>query len=350
MKSGQWLDARIDAYKLQSKLDPVLRLITTNGFQIAWNHDFDTLDPRLTWRSPNEQQVILQVFGFIYPANAEIQLSGGAAGVYRLHLKNDAPPEAACNEREPNDDFKTARPLTLSESVSGALSANGDQDHYRVTLAKDQTIEAQVAAAELGSPLDPLVILQDGNGKELARNDDASDATRDSRLEWKAPADADYQVVVGSLIHSTTPQFTYQLNVRPLSPDFSANVPEHAFAFTQGETNLVKVNLKRLRGFTNDVSLRFDGLPEGVISDRVSVDAKGGEVNLSVVTATNAPPWSGPVNIVAVTSGLPGERPVNYELVSRSVDNGVPGGYSKLLLEETPHVWLTIKAKVPEKK
>jgi hypothetical protein len=30
--------------------------------------------------------------------------------------------------------------------------------------------------------------------------------------------------------------------------------------------------------------------------------------------------------------------------VSRTVDNGVPGGYSKLLVESTDQLWLTLKA------
>jgi hypothetical protein len=46
------------------------------------------------------------------------------------------------------------------------------------------------------------------------------------------------------------------------------------------------------------------------------------------------------------------QRPAIFSLVSRSENNGVPGGYSKLLVEETEEFWLTVKPpkeKPPEK-
>jgi hypothetical protein len=46
------------------------------------------------------------------------------------------------------------------------------------------------------------------------------------------------------------------------------------------------------------------------------------------------------------------ERPATFELVTRSENNGVPGGYSKVLVERTDQLWLTVKtkAKSDEKK
>src|SRR4030095_4427626 len=58
LREGEWLDARVDAYTLMSEVDAVLRLVTSTGEPLAWNHDFITLDPRLVWRSPAEQTVV----------------------------------------------------------------------------------------------------------------------------------------------------------------------------------------------------------------------------------------------------------------------------------------------------
>ena len=53
LQAGQTLVARLEAYTLQSPLDPVLRLLDAQGVQVAWNHDeVRSLDPLLAWRAP----------------------------------------------------------------------------------------------------------------------------------------------------------------------------------------------------------------------------------------------------------------------------------------------------------
>ena len=49
--AGRQLVAAVDSHVLMSKLDAVLRLVSTNGQQLAWNHDFSTIDPRLEWKA-----------------------------------------------------------------------------------------------------------------------------------------------------------------------------------------------------------------------------------------------------------------------------------------------------------
>ena len=58
LKAGEQLEARIDSVVLMSRLDAVLRLVTTNGQQLAWNHDFATIDPRLAWTTDRDQTVV----------------------------------------------------------------------------------------------------------------------------------------------------------------------------------------------------------------------------------------------------------------------------------------------------
>lgn len=334
LKAGEWLDARLDSYVLMSKLDPVLRLLDTNGFQIAWNHDFDCLDPRLVWRSPREQTVILQVFGFVYPANAEIQLSGGSGGAYRLRL--------ARGSSDPLAEECSAKGLALGGAVCGAVCPAGEKDRYKVSLKKGQWVEARAAAAAIGSPLDPWLAIEDSTGKELSRNDDA-EGTRDPRLEWQAPADGEFAFVVGSVTSQGREEFRYRLTLQALAPDFSVTVPEQAFVLKPGETNVLKLNLNRQRGFTNEVELVFRGLPESVAGESRK-DAKGGELSLNLVAATNAPAWNGPFAIAAKDLATGAEKLARFELTSRTENNGVPGGYSKLAIDSFDALWLTVLA------
>lgn len=340
LRAGEWLDARVESHTLMSKVDPVLRLLTTNGFQIAWNHDFDSFDPRLVWLSPKDQNVVLQVFGFVYPANAEIQLTGGAGGIYRLHLSTARTNPLAVPAPQHAS-------VTLSgEPVDGLICGPANTVQHKLALKKDAWIEATVAAARIGSKLDPWVSFSDSAGKELARNDD-SEGTRDARLEWRVPADGEYLCTVGSITRRGGDQHRYRLHVRELAPDYHASVEQSDWTLKPGETNQVKVKVKRLRGFTNELKIAFATLPEGVSSDGPKVDSNGGDLNIALIAATNAPAWNGVVHLTAADTTTSEAHPVEFELVSRSENNGVPGGYSKLLIEKTDALWLTV-LKTPE--
>jgi hypothetical protein len=351
LKGGQWLDAAVDSYTLLAKLDPVLRLVTTNGYQLAWNHDFASLDPRLVWQAPYDLTGVIQVFGFAYPADSDIRLSGGPAAVYRLHLNvaDQAPGDLreSPTENEPNNSATNAPSLELPATVIGTICPARDLDRFKLALKKDQTIEARVQAASLGSPLDAWLAIENSAGKENARNDDA-DNSRDPRLEWKAPEDGQFYVVVGSVTHQGTTDCRYHLSIKTLEPDYRVTSSADALAATPGSTNTLKLLFKRLRGFTNELSASVEHLPEGVRAEDLDIPAKDGDLSLKIVVATNAPASNGPFQVSVRDKASGAQRHVPFELVSRSENNGVPGGYSKLLVERTDDLWLTVKP--PEQK
>lgn len=351
LKAGQWLDAAVDSYTLLAKLDPVLRLVTTNGYQLAWNHDFASLDPRLIWQAPYDLSAVLQVFGFVYPADSDIRLSGGANGVYRLHLALSGETPAVLSEpateREPNDSTNNAPALELPVETVGTICPTADVDRFRLSLKKDQSIEARVQAAGIGSPLDAWLAIQDANGKELARNDDAENS-RDPRLEWKAPGDGSYLIAIGSVTHQGSTDCRYHLVVKTVRAEYRLTSGADAVSVAAGETNILKLNLRRLRGFTNELAASFKGLPEGVAAEEAVLPAKDGDVSLPLIAATNAPAFNGPFQVMVTDKQTKEERPATFHLVSRTENNGVPGGYTKLLIESTDQLWLTVKPKAAE--
>ena len=340
VREGEWLEARVDAYSLMSKLDAVLRLVSTNGQPLAWNHDFDTFDPRVSWRAPSAQTVVVQVFGFKYPADSSIQLTGGEGAVYQLHLAASSEiPEAFAGVRP----VETSEVFGLPLKVRGALASSASEGRYRFRATKDETIECRVDAANLGAGWDARLRIEDSAGKELAQNDDG-EGTSDPRLDWKAPADGEYVAVVGSRLRSGSADLRYGLTVDRGVPSIRATSPVSSWVVSAGGTNEVKVAIVRRHGYTNAVEVGFQALPRGVTSAMESVDAGKNEVTLKVVARPDAGAFSGPVEIQVIPVGGGRTNRVAFDLVSRGENNGVPQGYSKLLRESTEALWLTVRS------
>ena len=348
--AGEWLEARLENYVLMGKLDAVLRLVTEHGEQLCWNHDFANLDPRLIWQAPVEQTVVLQVFGFAYPANSQIELAGGEGGSYRLHLRAANRPVSVFpdpSESEPNDEVAQAQSISVDSSIAGAIGRAGDEDRFAFEAEKDSFYLVDIKAAEMGTPLDAWLKVEDSSGKELARNDDA-EGTSDPKLEWKAPDTGKFILAVGSVTHRGSDDFRYQLDLRAAAPAYRATLENSSLIIKPGETNELKLKVVFLRGFTNVLEARCDQLPSGVSVEPVNISAAG-DVALKLIATPEAPPANAPFRIRLRDSVTGEELGAAFEFTSRTVNNGVPGGYQALLIESTEDIWLTVPPTPPEK-
>ncbi len=356
LRKGQWLDARVDSYTLMSKVDAALRFVNTNGQQLAWNHDFITLDPRLVWRAPADTTVVVQIFGWAYPPGSDIAFTGGEAAVYRLHLAvtNRAPDKRdSPTENEPNNTAKNAGPIETPAVIHGAIHTADDEDRFRFSVSKYETLEARLEAASFGSPLDAWLAIEDATGKQLARNDDA-DGTRDPRLEWKAPSNGIFFLAIGSVTHRGGENYCYRLSLRKVEPDYSATLAASSLVLACGAPNELKMDLRRLRGFTNGLTVDFRDLPEGVtllttnfppVNNAKQAAKDAGSV-IKFKTAIDAPSFQGPARLVLIDDETKAERTISFELITRGET-----GYNHLLIDTAEPVWITVRPKpVPEKK
>jgi hypothetical protein len=334
LNAGDWLDASLEAYTLMSKIDGVLRLVTTNGVTLAWNHDYETFDPHLWWRATAEETVVVQVFGFVYPANSDIRLTGGDEAFYRLHLASAPPPEWR--------DSKTEKTNDLPFEVTGTLSTPGEQDKIPFLGKKDQYIEAQIESAHLGYPLDAWLKIVDASGAEMTKNEDSS-GSADPRIEWKCNRDTNFFFVVGSTLNRGSTNYHYKLKARFAPPDFSATWAANELVLKADSTNTLKIDFKRLRDHTNEVTAEFRGLPSGVTVISSNLPAKSGEVSFAIIAATNAPPFQGPIRLALTDSQTKTQELAIVELTTRGENNGVPNGYSTLAINSLDSVWLTVK-------
>jgi hypothetical protein len=197
-----------------------------------------------------------------------------------------------------------------------------------------------VQSASLGFPLDARLKIEDAKGKELAKKDDRVNA--DASLEWSAPEDGPFYAVVGNVLHRGGSNCLYRLTINRPVPALKAVAANNAIAIEPAKTNDIKVALTRLHGFQSKLTLSIKGLPEGLAAETADVPEKSGEVVLKLVASADAKPFSGAVQIAAteVDSGV--EHRVICELISSTVDNGVPQGFKKLVIGSTDQLWVTV--------
>ncbi len=405
LEKDQWLIASLEAYVLASTMDGMLRITDTNGLQIAYNHDGNrTLDPFLAWQAPASGTYVVQVMGFPYPANSSINFDGGTGNIYRLHLTTgpyldytyptgvqrgskaelhvhgwnlpgdgrstklsretaSLPPTAAnvpvrlssfnkldiplgslpeLTEAEPNNTTNELQVIEIPSHLSGRIQELGDVDRFAFESKKGQKWEVAVQSDKLGFPLDATLRIEDSNGKELAKNDDAN-SSADPALVWTAPADGKFTIVISSLLRQGGSNYIYRLSVTEAQPSFRATVAVNNFNLAPGKTNELKATVTRIHGHDGKLVFEASGLPQGVSLVAGDIPAKSGDVTLKLVAKSDVKPFSGHFSISVKDKEANITQKASNELISRGTNNGVPQGYSDLVVKEVDEFWLTVR-------
>ncbi|HXJ74002.1 MAG TPA: PPC domain-containing protein [Candidatus Dormibacteraeota bacterium] len=404
LETGQSLVAWLEAYVLASPIDAVLRVIDTEGRQLGLNHDDGrTLDPFLAYTAVKAGFYTVQVFGFAYPAGSDVRFAGSPSSIYRLHLfrgpyvhytlplgvsrgratelqlvgwnlgsasqartfdgmgldrdcrqttwwpekientillpVGDGPEEL---EQEPNDEIGQARLLSVPGAVTGRNNRPGDVDRYRLSVKKGEELRFEVQSAALGFPLDAWLRVEDQDGKELKKGDDAGGA--DPRLDWSAPADGNFLLAVGNVLHRGGQEYVYRLKVERPVPTVRARLGANVLVVEAGKTNEIKLNVKFTYGAKGKFIASTRGVPPDVQAAPVEVPEKGGELTLKIAAAPDAKSFSGPIQMAVRDQESGQEHRVLSDLIATGADNGVPNGFNRLLIESVDHLWLTVRA------
>jgi hypothetical protein len=309
----------------------------------GWN--FPAAMARSTEYAAGGETDAQDLFGTLRPAGAE--------NVRRIPL-GDA---VEGLEREPNDRPGEAQEFPIPGAMTGRLEHGDDEDRYRFQAQKGVRLQWAVQSASLGFPVDAWLKIENTNGTQVARSEGGNG--QDPELSWTPGSDATFYAVVGSLVHRGGSNDWYRVSATRPGPDFTVTSPEHSFVWKRGATNDCKITVTRTDGFTNRLTLRATGLPEGVTAAPIEVSAKGGECTVQAMVATNSPPFQGVIGFVAVAGDASAggdakeprqERAASYSFVSKSENNGVPGGYRDLVVRTTERLWLTIPEPPPAKK
>ena len=244
-------------------------------------------------------------------------------------------------EREPNDSVVETNGVATPFGVTGAIDRIGDIDRFTFTAKKDQKLLVEVQSAAMGFPLDAWVKIENGKGKELAKNEGSTGV--DPKVEWTAPEDGVFVASVGNRLQRGGADYLYHLLVEHARPALRATLPESSISIAPGKTNDLKIALKRLHGFRSELKVSMNGLPAGLTAEPIPVAEKDSEAVLKLVAAADAKPWSGPVQVMVAETGTNRQHRAVADLTSSTVDNGVPGGFIKLAVESTDQLWLTVQ-------
>ena len=120
-------------------------------------------------------------------------------------------PEVGEENAGSNDTPAGSQTVPVPVTVNGTLEGP-DRDVYRFRTGEGERVVLEVEGRRVASALDPVLLVLDSEGKQVARNDDAPGIGVDSRLDLSLPG-GDYYAVVHDARFSRQDQNFYRLKI-----------------------------------------------------------------------------------------------------------------------------------------
>ncbi|HEY2841977.1 MAG TPA: PPC domain-containing protein [Pirellulales bacterium] len=190
-------------------------------------------------------------------------------------------------ELEPNNTPETASPIALPCAINGRFDAAKDRDYYQFDAKAGQRWIFTSETRSLGSPSDLFLRLFKADGGQLAEVEDSGGD--DGVLDWTAPADGVYRLMVEDLLRRGGPEFVYRINAQPYRAGFTLSVDADKFDAPTGGVLVAKVSCAR-RDYEGPITLSLAGAPEGVTLGNATIPEKGKETNLSLTFPASLAP------------------------------------------------------------
>jgi hypothetical protein len=237
---------------------------------------------------------------------------------------------AAVSELEPNNQHADAQQISLPCDISGSFAPAADVDTFEFTAKKGDVWWVEVASERLGLPTDPSIIVQhvdqsDGEEKlsdvaelsdipspvKVSSNGYAYDGppynagSSDILGKIEIKADGVHRLQLLDLFGGTRndPGNIYRLIIRKAEPDFALvgwalhmelrngdrNALSKPIALRGGSTMPLEIVVVRRDGFTGEIELAMENLPDGVTASGLKIPA-GASRGMMLVTAAEGAP------------------------------------------------------------
>ena len=186
--------------------------------------------------------------------------------------------------------------IAIPAVANGRIEQPGDVDAWPLPAGAGKTLKLEVRAARLGSPLDAVLTIRDGEGKELARAEDLPSGSPDCELDFTPPTEGMYTAEVSERFASRGgPAFAYRLRVTRVAPDFQLSLtaatppPADALLIDVGAEKKLTVNVLRTGGYDLPVTLSLAGLPPGVSAPELTVAPNENKAEFTIKVEKTAP-------------------------------------------------------------
>lgn len=144
-------------------------------------------------------------------------------------------------EAESNSTTDRAERVTLPVTINGQIAGERDIDCFVFSASEGQTIFADVMAARIGSPLDPVVELFAADGRRVSSS--LRRVAGDNTLSFRVPTSGDYVLQIANVSFRGGPEFVYRITLGDVGQVFNLpmndgqveNLP-HEKRLTLGET------------------------------------------------------------------------------------------------------------------
>lgn len=213
--------------------------------------------------------------------------------------------------------------VTFPAGINGRISEDSDVDCFRFEAKKGEKYTFEIRARRYQSSLDPYLRIINLDGKRISENDDLRDFKRsfaDSRIEnWTVPADGEYAIEIRDMHLRGGDSYVYFIEATKAEPHFRLYADTDKTLLAPGSNGVVYVAVERKNGFTGDVQLHIEGLPEGVeaVCGRILPD-KGRDGCIILRAAPDAKQLVSNVRIFGTSSWKPTDdaEPLELEAVA----------------------------------
>jgi hypothetical protein len=396
LEAGQCLIASVIGRRMGAPMDPMLHLYDEAGNELAFTHDGFGLDPLLMYHARLSGTYIIRISAFAFPPAADVKLTGAKNDIYRLSLTTGPFARAAspagiqrgqkkslelvhlCSPADKSaieadaikikanqeylflptsdgegrlridvgngaelieGDVSANTALSAPFAINGKISSAGEEDRFDFSAKKSEKLIVSLRAGGLGSSLDALLRLEDATQKELLRNED-SIGDGDLRVEWTAPADGKFRVIISDLKRQGSKDAFYRLSLEKAQPAVTATVAAHELKLMAGKTAQIKLNVTRLNGHAANLVALATDLPPGVTSSSAAIGEKGGEVTLTLTASAEAKAASIPIRLILLGTDpdSPFAQTASFDLAKEA---------AQALIPATDSIWLTIQPLPP---
>lgn len=219
------------------------------------------------------------------------------------YLAVDAPTYV---ERETSDDAdakSSQLAITGPAFVAGRIDRPGDRDIFKLKVSKQQFFKLKVHGQSLAFAIDPVLKIEDAEGKPLSRFDDGKRGEYDVDAVYRASADGEVRLIVEDAFGGGGPRHVYVLEVRTGEPDFSLALASTELAAEVGKPLEIPVTVERIPDHKLDIEIKLEGLPAEFGEVKAVSSPKGETATKVVLKLTATKPFQGLLRVVGESNG-----------------------------------------------